>query len=473
MTFKTRSIAVRLAIMFGLAVSIASIIAGLMLFAFQDKQLQQHKRSELEGRFIIVERMTMHNGDPSRWYRFTEKLVDFTPIDQSLQFIVEGPDPRFRFNENILEAVERTGSGEGFGTACINDIWFLTLTRRVPAVGERPDVFLTIAISQEDVKQTRAMLSWGIVGMSLISILVASGLGWAIARHGLAPVGRLSTFARTLGEDLSLRLPSDRLPSELEGLVLSLNEALERLQLSYTQLSSFNADVAHELRTPISNLIGETQVVLKRDRSAEDFKAILHSNLEELERLRTIINSMLFLARADQGDVADNLEKVSLAAQAQTCVDFMDILFEDAGSAVVITGDATTYVQKSLVRQAITNLLDNALNHGSSGGGVEIIISRTIDTATVSVRSEGMHIPIDQLERLFDRFYRPDPARSGSRTNHGLGLSIVRAIAHMHKGKVFARNITLNQREGLEIGFSLPLPPDEITTPPEPERPRA
>ncbi|MFA7595685.1 MAG: histidine kinase dimerization/phospho-acceptor domain-containing protein, partial [Novosphingobium sp.] len=155
------------------------------------------------------------------------------------------------------------------------------------------------------------MLAYGILFVSLLTIIAVSTLGWWIAGRGLAPVDRLSDHAQDLGEgDLALRLPT-----ELEGLVLSLNAALERLQRSHQKLSDFNADVAHELRTPLTNLIGETQVALTRDRNTGDLTAVLQSNLEELERMRAIINDMLFLARADAGDIAGNLVLVDLAEE--------------------------------------------------------------------------------------------------------------------------------------------------------------
>ncbi|PTQ07437.1 histidine kinase [Sphingomonas oleivorans] len=438
---RAQSIAGRLAIMFGLAAALVSTIAGIALYALQATELRRHKMEELAGRFIIVERMAQHNGDAAKWSRFTEKLNDFTPPDNSLRFIVESPDPRFRFSGDFLARASMTGPRQGFGRAEMDGRPYLTLSKLVPPLDERPQVRLIIAIGRSDVDRAQWVLALGILIVSILAILAVAGLGWWIARRGLAPVDRLSDHARRLGGgDLSLRLPTATLPSELGGLVLALNEALDRLQQSYVQLSTFNADVAHELRTPLANLIGETQVALSRDRSAGEFEAVLQSNLEELERLRSIINDMLFLARADQGDLAANLAEVSLAAETRKSADFMEMLFEEAGTTLLIQGDARARVERALYGLAITNLLDNAVRHGDAGGTVIVAIEDRAGDVAIGVRSPGAPIDPDQFDRIFDRFYRIDPVRPNSKDSHGLGLAIVKAIAQMHGGSVFARS---------------------------------
>ncbi|MEQ8748831.1 MAG: histidine kinase dimerization/phospho-acceptor domain-containing protein, partial [Amphiplicatus sp.] len=313
---KSHSIAGRLALLFGLSVALVSSIAGAALYAFQAAEIQRHKKAELEGRFTIVESMAGKYGDLVLWEKFTEKLSDFTPTDGSLRFVVESPDPRFAFGADFLADAE--GSSQGFGHAKIEGAHYLTLSSLIPSLGERPQVRLTLAIEHSDVDKAQLALALGIVIISILAIVAASALGWWIARRELAPVDRLSEHSSKLGGgDLSLRLPTATLPVELEGLVHALNEALERLQKAYVQLSSFNADVAHELRTPLNNLIGQTEVALSRQRSSDEFEGVLQSNLEELERLRSIINNMLFLARADQGDLAGNLVDVSLAEETR------------------------------------------------------------------------------------------------------------------------------------------------------------
>jgi two-component system heavy metal sensor histidine kinase CusS len=262
---------------------------------------------------------------------------------------------------------------------------------------------------------------------------------------------------------MTRRLPTNDLPDELAGLVLTFNAALARLQRSYVQLSTFNSDVAHELRTPLGNLIGETEVALTRRRSSDDLAAVLRSNLEELARLRSIVNDMLFLARADQGDVAANLVEVSLAQECRRTADFMEVLFDEAGIELRIEGEARTRIERSLFGRALTNLLDNAIRHGAPGI-VTIVLEERERDVVVTVQSPGPPIDDDKVSRIFDRFYRTDPSRTRSVDSHGLGLAIVSAVAQMHGGTVFARR----GAEVNEIGLTIARQVYAGTTPDRP-----
>lgn len=436
-----RSIAGRLALMFGVAVIAVSTIAGIALFAFQSDQLRHHKREELGARFEIVERMVRDVVHIHKWQIIAGKLRDFTPPDGSLYFIVESPDQRFAFRPNALSGAQWKGPRDGFGKAMLSGQKYLTLARMVPASGERPDVRLIIASRSKYVDETETGLAIGIAVMSLLAIAAVVALGWWIARLSLAPVDRLSEHARLLGaENLAQRLPTETLPAELSGLVLSLNDALDRVADSYQRLSTFNADVAHELRTPLANMIGGTQVALSRNRPARELEEVLQSNLEELDRMRRIVNDMLFLARADQGEVAANLTICSLADETRKSAEFMAPVFEEAGVTLEIDGDAQVPIERALFGRAMTNLLDNAVRHGESPGQVTVTIAYEGEAASIGVSNPGAAIDPAHLDRIFDRFYRIDPARFNSGESHGFGLALVKAVARMHGGSVFARN---------------------------------
>lgn len=457
---RSTSVASRLARMFGLAVTAVLSIAALALFLFMMHELQRHKREELHARYVIVERLAHHADDLERWRHLAGKLADFSPDDGSLYFLADSDDPRWRIGEDVLQRLQIRpqafalgDSGEHYARARLDGRRFVALVHDLPAEGGRPPVRLVIAAAMSDIDATAVAVAVAIVLVLLLAMLAVFALGWRIARRGLAPVDRLSEHARRLdARDLTRRLPDDALPAELEGLASALNQALERLERAYLKLSAFNADVAHELRTPLANLIGETQVALSRPRDSAALETVLQSNLEELERLRGIVNAMLFLARADRGESARDLIEVSLREETRKAAEFLEVLLEDAGTRLEIVGDARVQVEDSLYARAMTNLIDNALRHGERGGTVVVTISDGEDEAVVTVSNPGGPIPQEQLPHLFDRFYRADPSRTSGHQHQGLGLAIVKAIVQLHGGSVFARC-----GDGrMEVGFRLP-----------------
>lgn len=435
-----KSIAGRLTLMFTVAIGLVSSLAGAAIFAFQSVELRRHQAGELQARFEIVESMMANSGERARWPLFKDKLDSFTPANDSVRYRVESADPHFAYGKDWPPGAVIKGDQEGVGEVRFDDRRFMTLSKVIPAFGERPAVGLTIAADTASMESFGLILGVGVLVISLLTMITVSLLGRRIAQDGLAPVGRLSEHASALNpQDLSLRLPTAQLPHELQGLTCAFNGALDRLQDAYLRLSAFNADVAHELRTPLGNLIGQTQVALSRERSAGELAEVLHSNLEELERLRTIINDMLFLARADQGAVAGNLTPTSLAALTRKSADFLEVLFDDAGVRLKVEGDAVVPAEQSLLARAITNLLDNAIRHGAGQGLVTVKIEDQGQEVCLGVRNRSSPIPEAHLARLFDRFYRLDPARENSGDSHGLGLAVVKAVALMHGGSVFAR----------------------------------
>ena len=332
---------------------------------------------------------------------------------------------------------------EGFGTLKLDGhrCEQVTLVSVLPAYGERPPLRIIVAKDPELFWETLTRFRIALVATMLAGVVLVTLLGHWIARVGLQPLHRLSSQAQALSPQRpAQRLGLDPLPAELSDLTASFNGALERLERAYRQLEAFNADVAHELRTPLMNLIGQTQVMLTRPRRVSELEDVLHSNLEELERLRAIVNDMLFLARADQGVMARDAKEVSLYGEAGKVIEFLDPLVEEAGVRVRVAGDVRVCIETALFRRAIVNLLHNAIEHSTPGDEILVTIERRDGIASVSVSNPGVSIDEQHLTHLFDRFYRVDSSRHNSVENHGLGLAIVKAVATMHRGGVFARS---------------------------------
>lgn len=458
---RRRSIATRLAAMFALAAALVFSVTGFVMYYVQCVELEKRQLEELEARFQLIGPKAAHYGTQPQWERFGAVLTGMTPEDDSLRYFVDTPDARFRFGKPFPRDAVTVQRAPDVWTVQFDDRSFLMLKRIIPALDERPALALVVAVDQAPFYQTSRVLGVALIVCSALGVLAVAVLGWRIAKVGLAPIEALSRHAGELNPRKLERLPDTDLPAELSGLVLAFNGALDKLERAYVQLSAFNADVAHELRTPLGNVIGQTQVALSRPRSARELEDILQSNLEDLERLGRIVVDMLFLAQSDRGALARDLVEVSVAHEVRRSADFLDMLFEDAGATLEIVGDARARVNASLLQRAITNLLGNALQHGLHGRPVAVEIGDEAGVVTIAVRNEADPLSTAQMDRLFDRFYRVDSARADSRQNHGLGLAIVKAIATMHGGAVFARQ----SRGVVCIGLTLPALPPQAPAP--------
>ncbi|MFM0592513.1 heavy metal sensor histidine kinase [Paraburkholderia dilworthii] len=437
-----RSIARRLALMFALVALSVFTLVGTGLFVVLRTQLEHHLRESLDDRVQIARIIVYHAVTPEKWRMCREKLTDMTPHDGSTVYSVSSTDPYFHYGQPVEGTAVKNWPG---GYARVKPAGggqdMLTSTVTIPSYDARPPLQLQVAASYSPNIRTMRVFGSALAALSALGSLAVLLLSYSVTRLGLAPLTRLTRDASAVSpNNRSQRLNTASLPLELNDLANSFNGALERLDGAYGRLESFNADVAHELRTPVTILIGQTEVALTRNRSVDDLRHTLQSNLEEYERMRAIINDMLFLARADQGERATGLIEVSLAAEVAHTLEFLEIPLEEARVHAKLRGDAQTRVNRSLFGRACTNLLMNAIQHCEPGAEISVTIARDDDQVRVAVANPGEPIEPGVLEHLFDRFYRAEVSRTNSRENHGLGLAIVKAIAEMHRGTVSAHS---------------------------------
>ena len=276
-----------------------------------------------------------------------------------------------------------------------------------------------------------------------IAAILVGFLGWVVVRRGLAPLQAMRRDAASVTANrLDTRLSLDAVPAELAELAETLNQMLARLEDSFRRLTDFSSDLAHELRTPISNLMTQTQVALTRARSADEYREVLASNAEEYERLARMIGDMLFLAQADHGLVVPNREPVDLALQVRELFDFFDALAEEKGLRLTLTGGGQVSGDKLMLRRALANLISNAIRHTPAGGTIRIGIESDGEGTQLTVENSGEPIPQEQASRIFDRFYRGDPSRHDGGEGAGLGLAITRSIIRAHGGEISVRSGT-------------------------------
>ncbi|MDR2991641.1 MAG: heavy metal sensor histidine kinase [Burkholderiaceae bacterium] len=455
----SNSIAARLAAMFALVVLAGFTLLSVALYYAFQHELARHQREAVQDRLEGVRYLLVHDRSPQLAQFVRKDIQNIAQVNPNARFWMWSEDPAYRYGdgaERIARQFQQLSrSGQRFvQTNDAQGQLVVIMGMVVPANDVHPSLVLMAGDSRRSFARLLQNFELQLVLSTLAGAALVAVCGYWIARVGLRPLARMSADARAIGVDSrGQRLALTLLPYELLHLGHSFNAALDRLDGAYRQLETFNADVAHELRTPLTNLIGQTQVALAREREMPALREVLQSNLEELERLRAIIADMLFLARAEQGERARQRVPTSIAAEVSKTVEFFEALLDETGIRVTVHGDAVAPIETALFRRALTNLLQNAIQHSPSGAAIEVRITHDADSAAVAFNNPGESIPPERLARLFDRFYRIDAARRNSDESHGLGLAIVKAVAAMHHGTVFART-----QDGIvTVGFSVAL----------------
>lgn len=288
-----------------------------------------------------------------------------------------------------------------------------------------------------------------------VAALLTGVLAWFAASRGLRPLRIMrERAANVTATKLDQRLSLEAVPPELADLAHSLNQMLERLEEAFQRLSDFSSDLAHELRTPISNLMTQTQVSLSQVRDASSYREILESNAEEYSRLARMIADMLFLAKAENGLSLVNREQVDLVREVQKLFEFYEALAEEkqirlrleyqhdqATDAEPSSEQFTLSGDRLMLRRALSNILSNALRHTAKGQEITVHIEVDPSFLTMRICNPGPSIPEQHIHRLFERFYRADHARQhADGEGSGLGLAIVQAIVLGHQGTISVRS---------------------------------
>jgi two-component system heavy metal sensor histidine kinase CusS len=354
-----------------------------------------------------------------------------------------------------IEATERPGKGMKWRSNGGRPYLLMAAWGRL-GHSDRKQRLLQVAldVSHEDalIAKYRRM----VMVVLLLGTLFSAGAGIAVARKGLRPLEEITrTARRTSITQLHERISPARWPRELAALATAFDDMLNRLEDSFTRLSQFSADLAHELRTPINNLIGEAEVALSRNRTPDEYRQILESSLEEYARLSRMAESLLFLARAESTEMRIQRSQLGGLREMEAVREFYYAVADEEGIDIICQGDAKLFADSVLFRQALSNLLSNALRYTPRNGQVLLSIKQTEDEwAEVTVRDTGSGIDPEHLPRLFDRFYHADPARSRKTSGTGLGLAIVRSIMGLHGGTV-----TIQSEPGKGTTVTLRFPP--------------
>ncbi|MDY3553450.1 heavy metal sensor histidine kinase [Gemmata sp. JC717] len=288
------------------------------------------------------------------------------------------------------------------------------------------------------------------------AVLASSVLGALVARKGLRPVAEIAATAARIGPDrLGERIAADRLPAELSDLAATFNVMLDRLQESFRRLERFSADIAHELRTPVHALRNVAEVALTTSQTRADDQEALAVCLESAGGLARLIDRLLFIARAGSPRAVLDLEAVDLTAELESVREFYEPAASQAGIELVRlpSPPLPCRVDRTLMQQAVGNLLTNAFAHTPRGGRVSVAAAVEGADVVICVSDTGSGIAPEHLPRIFDRFYRPDPARP-SGAGCGLGLAIVKSFAELHGGRA---EIASRPGQGTQVTLRLPV----------------
>ena len=437
------SLTTRLSLLFMLAVTAVLLVAGLSFhqlsqhhFMLLDRQTLDEKRQATEK--ILSQRKPLESFDElqSRLHVLLGAHRDLTALiyDSAGNLLFAEPGPV------ELPAHLRASSSRDLWQWQAHNHSFRGVTVHLGAAASEPGAPQSFILLLDTTAHTQffaTIARWFWLSL-LISALVSAGLGWLIARSALRPLREVTGVATSISAtSLKARISLAAVPLELRQLVSSFNAMLARLDDGFMRLSNFSADIAHELRTPLSNLLMQTEVVLSKPRSSETYQDTLYANLDDLKHMARMIDDMLFLAKADNGLIMPEHQPVALHEVVQQLFEYYRLLADERGIQLQLQGSGRIRGDVQMLHRVIANLLSNALRYTSQGQCITVSIGQSGQFTELSVSNPGPSIAAEHLEQLFDRFYRADPARrEGSNHNAGLGLAIARSIVTAHQGQI-------------------------------------
>lgn len=444
-----RSLTVRLALLFALATLLTFTLVGSYLYYSLARQLENHDDQELIGKVTLMRHLAAKARSVQAIRDDPHSFMDATLGHNDLLLIVRSADGALLLNTRPeagslpalpMAGVDRTPDEKfrhSLHTSAGLPVRATALWASIDSSGEKVQIIVAHNIS--DSLEMLASYRNRILGAALSGAILAALLGYVLARRGLRPTRLIAQQAHSItAQRLDRGLDVASAPYELQQLVLAFNSMLDRLHDSFQRLSQFSADLAHDLRTPINNLMVQTQVALAQPRLPEEYQGLLVSNVEEYERLARMLDNMLFLARADHAHVAIAFEQLDCALELQRIADYFEGVAEDSGVGLSIAAAGSVRADPMLLRRAISNLVANAIRYTAAGQTVRLEAKQVENeqATLITVSNPGPQIAPSAVPQLFDRFYRVDPARSDSASSAGLGLAIVQSIMRLHGGRV-------------------------------------
>ncbi|HEY3328029.1 MAG TPA: heavy metal sensor histidine kinase [Novimethylophilus sp.] len=445
------SITSRLTLFFSTVSTLVLLVVGTLIGTLVESHFEEQDLMELNGKLELVRHALAKVHTPSDLATAPQSLSDALIGHPDLSVAIRGHDRRVLFTSSsaifATHLLEQPSHGDSSGKSRLvmweqgGEAYRGISAVAATGIAGQPPATVALAIN---IERHRAFMKafrnnlWLAIAAGIALTVV---LGWVAARRGLAPVREMADVAKGISvSHLGDRLSPETVPTELVDLAIAFNEMLARLEDSFRRLSDFSSDLAHELRTPISNLMTQTQVAVSKERPADEYREVLYSNLEEYERLARMIADMLFLAKADNGLIIPSSETVDLPTEVRELFGFYEAFAEEQDVSLVLVGEGSVRGDRLMLRRALSNLLSNAIRHTPRHGAVKVIIRQEAESGKIRLTFEnpGESIQPEHLPRLFDRFFRVDSSRRKASDGAGLGLAITKSVVEAHQGKIQA-----------------------------------
>jgi two-component system heavy metal sensor histidine kinase CusS len=442
------SLTARLSLLFAGSAACVLLVAGLLFERAASNRFLEHDMEELNGKMGLLHETLGSVTSFDALATLPLCLHDTMTGHPGIAVTVATHDGKVLFSvgqravvDHLLRSVDfdqprpATWSGDDHTYRIVANRVTLGVPASQPA---SVAIAFDITRDQEFMREFREFLSFGM----MLAALAMWWLAWVAVRKGLAPLNDVSAkMANITAQQLDMPIPAATVPQELVELVTSFNTMLARFDDSFRRLSEFSSDIAHELRTPIQNLVVQTEVTLTNERSAGEYRANLQSNLEEFGRLSRMISDMLFLAKADNMLMVPQREWIDLHSEVAGMLEFYEALASDRRVTLTQRGAATVHADRLMLQRALSNLLSNAIRFTPAGMAVEVTLGELDHRATMTVANPGTEIPAEHLSRIFDRLYRVDGShQDAGGENLGLGLAITKSIIELHDGSISVKS---------------------------------
>lgn len=456
----------RLAIWYSTILFGALLLFGLLSYYFVSSQLYDEQYALLlEDAEQISEVIRVEDGGLDIKYlghetselNLNENGVFFAVLGDMLQPLFLSPNFPAGLNipakkilkEQRLQISDKTGAiytiistrvNSGEGSSHLKEYYFLYTGQSVRYV-------------ERSLVRIRNLLL--LLGPLVLFVSILSG--WYMTRRFLQPVAAITHAAREIStQNLDRRLSQPKQNDELSQLATTFNGMIDRIQAGVSRIQQFTADASHELRTPLTVMRGEMEVALRRNRTAQEYKSVLESALQELDWMEKIVNELLLLSRAEAGQIELKKEACDLGILVQKVLSSQQTAAHNKGVELQFSLNENNYqcmADADKTRQMLLNIINNAIKYSNKGGTVQVCLQLTGQWLDIIVRDNGIGIPEKDLPHIFDRFYRVDKSRSREQHSSGLGLSISKWIAELHGGRIEIDS-TLNR--GTTVKISLP-----------------